>query len=110
MADKSLMTQIAADPMVFAIGIGIANGVLAAVRNKPVSQRAMYATAAVLAVGEAILLLDEPNRPPLGAFMAKTAIGVGVGLAPFVSWKPGDKSAIQKAGEALATKAAPQAA
>lgn len=110
MAEKSLMAQIAADPMAFAIAIGVGNGVLAAVRNKPVSQRALYATAAVLAVGEAILLLDEPERPPLGAFMAKTAIGVGLGLAPFVSWRPGEKSAIQKAGEALATMASPQAA
>lgn len=110
MAEKSLLLQIAEDPMVFAIGIGVANGVLAAVRNKPVSQRALYATAAVLAVGEAILLLDEPERPPLAAFMAKTAIGVGLGLAPFVSWQPGQKSSIQRAGEWFADRATPQAA
>lgn len=101
------MSQVAANPMVFAVGVGVANGVLAAVRNKPVSPRALYATAAVLAIGEAILIMDEPeaSRPPLGSFMAQTAIGVGLGMAPFVSWQPGSKSSIQKAGEWLGDRA-----
>lgn len=110
MAEKSIVAQIAADPLAFAVGIGVANGVLAAVRNKPVSQRALYATAAVLAVGETILILDESQRPPLAAFMAKTAIGVFLGLAPFVSWTPGEPSLIQRAGESLANRASAQAA
>lgn len=95
------MSQVAANPLVFAIGIGIANGVLAAVRNKPVSQRALYATAAVLAMGETILVLDEPEeeRPDLAKFAGMTALGVFIGLAPFVSWHPGEKSSIQKTGE-----------
>lgn len=101
MAQKSLLMQVAEDPMAFAIGIGVANGVLAAVRNKPVSQRALYATAGVLAVGETILLLDEPedHRPALPGFMIKTALGVFLGLAPFVSWQPGEKTAVQRGGE-----------
>lgn len=110
MAEQSFMSQVAANPMVFALGIGVANGVLAAVRNKPVSQRALYATAAVLAVGEAILILDEPEHPPLGTFMAQTALGVGLGMAPFVSWEPGEKSAIQRAGEWFGDTASPSTA
>lgn len=95
------MSQVAANPLVFAIGIGIANGVLAAVRNKPVSQRALWATAAVLAAGETILVLDEPaeHRPDLLHFAGMTALGVFLGLAPFTSWTAGEKSAIQKTGE-----------
>lgn len=108
MAGKpSTMAQIAADPMVFAFGVGIANGVLAAVRGKPVSPMALYATVGVLTAGEVVLVAELPphERPDLKLFSLKTALGVFAGFAPFVSWEKGEKSVIQKAGEALADKA-----
>lgn len=107
--EPGLVAQIAANPIVFAIGIGVANGVLAAVRNKPVSQRALWATAAVLAVGETILVLDEPEeeRPDLWKFAGSTALGVFIGLAPFTSWKAGQKSLIQQGGEWIGDQFSP---
>lgn len=103
----SVMAQVAADPMVFALGVGVANGVLAAVRNKPVSQMALYATVGVLTAGELILVAELPphERPDMKMFALKTALGVFTGMAPFVAWEKGEKSMVQRAGEALANKA-----
>ena len=106
MANQSLMAQVAASPAVFAIGVGIANGVLAAVRDKPISPRAAYATAAVLAAGEAILIMDLPDseRPEYVPFVTQTALGVLLGISPFVSWN-GEKPPLQRIGEAIANRA-----
>lgn len=106
MAKDSLMAQVAASPAVFAIGVGIANGVLAAVRNKPITARAAYATAVVLAAGEAILIMDLPDteRPEYTPFIVQTALGVLLGISPFVSWN-GEKPPLQRIGEAIANRA-----
>lgn len=104
----SLLSQVAAHPMVFAIGVGVANGVLAAVRDKPVSTRAATATAAVLAAGEVVLVMDLPEaeRPDLSKFALHTAIGVMLGMAPFVTWTPGEPSMVKRMGESLAPQPA----
>lgn len=106
-AKPSLAVQVAQNPLVFAAGVGVANGVLAAARNKPVSVQAATITAGVIAAGELALILDVPkyDKPKMAALFGYSVVGTFVGLAPFISWKPGEKSWLQRAGEALANKA-----
>jgi len=99
--------QVAQNPVVFATGVGVANGVLAAARDKPVSLQAAIVTAGVIAAGEVALVLDVPeySKPAMGALFGYSVLGTFIGLAPFISWKPGQKSWLQQAGEALANRA-----
>lgn len=103
MAKPSKLAEIAGNPFVFALGIGIANGVLAAARDKPISQLALYSTVAVLTVGELILLWELPpeEKPDLAHYGLVTAAGAFAGMAPFVSWNPGEKPWMQQLAEKL---------
>lgn len=107
---QSTVAQLAAHPGVFALGIGVANGLLAAVRNKSLSPNAAYVTAAVIAAGEVALVRYShewetgAQRPDLNRLAAWSVVGTIAGLALFVSWKPGEKSYVQRAGEALAER------
>jgi hypothetical protein len=94
--------EIIQHPAVFALGVGVANGVLAAVRDKPVTPMAAAITAAVITAGEIALIFEEPERPPLLPFAAWTVAGTYAGLYGFVSWKEGEKPIIQRAGESIA--------
>lgn len=112
-AQPSFAAQLAQHPAVFAVGVGVANGVLAAARNKAVSPTAAYVTAAVIAAGEVALVRysDEwtmtppAQRQDLRRLAVYSALGTMVGLALFVSWKPGEPSYLQRAGERIAEKA-----
>ena len=105
----SLALQVARNPVVFATGVGVANGVLAAARNKPVSLTAAAVTAGVIAAGEVALVYELPDydRPRMTKLFGYSILGTFVGLAPFISWQAGQKSWVQRAGEALAQKASP---
>jgi hypothetical protein len=98
--------EFAQHPMTFGAGAGVANGVLAAVRNKPVSPNAAIITSLVVALGEAALVYEVPKdqREPLLDLGIKSLVGTFIGLAPFVSWEPGQKSAVQRSGEYLGDK------
>lgn len=78
-------------PFIFATGVGVANGLMAAARDMKFSTRATLATAAVLAIGETILALDHPPEErgniPLTYFAALSALGVLTGLAMFTDWR-----------------------
>jgi hypothetical protein len=113
MAWQDRIAEIAANPMVFAAGVGVANGVLAVVRDKEFTPNAAYITAGVIAAGEVALILDLPEseRPNLTKFFFQSALGTLIGISPFVSWTPGSRSLLQWAGESLAEKApVPEAA
>ena len=105
MADKGLLAQIMDDPMAFGVISGIIVGLYAVVRDKEVTPFAAYVTAGVGAVGEAALIWSDPNRPDLLTFGLKSAAGMMIGMAPFVSWG-GEQSILQRAGTALAPKPA----
>lgn len=93
------------------MGVGVANGVLAVVRDKPISPRAAAITAAVIAAGEVALIYDLPadERPDMVPFILWSLFGTYVGLAGFVSWENGEPSFFEKVGEGLADwAAAPQ--
>jgi hypothetical protein len=98
------LAEIAAHPMTFAIGVGVANGVLAAVRDKPVSTKAAAITAAVIAAGELALVFELPDeeRPNMTEFAIYTMTGTFLGLAPFVSWREGEPGFLQRTAEDVA--------
>ena len=104
------LKEFAQHPVVFGTGVGVANGVLAAARNKPVSPNAAVITAVVIALGEVALVyeLPEEEREPLLDMAIKSFVGTFIGMAPFVSWKPDEKSAVQRAGEYLGEKFSPE--
>jgi len=101
------LAELAAHPLVFAVGVGVANGVLAAVRDKPVSKQAAAITALVIAAGELALVFELPDeeRPSMTEFAIFTMTGTFLGLAPFVSWREGEPGFLQRAAEAWADRA-----
>jgi hypothetical protein len=108
-AKSNAVAEIIAHPAIFAMGVGVANGLLAVVRDKSVSPNAAAITAAVIAAGELALVYDVPleERPDLFTFGLWSIAGTYAGLAPFVSWKAGERSLIQRAGESIAEQATP---
>jgi len=87
----SPLREVATHPAIFGLGVGAANGFLAVARDKRLSVRATLATSAVLAVGEAILAMDETpeqrqGRPPM-LVGALSGLGVLLGLAAFTNWQ-----------------------
>lgn len=109
MAKPGTVSQIVAHPGAFALAVGVANGLLAAARDKSVSPNAAAITAAVITVGEVALVYDLPleERPDLFTFGLWSIAGTYLGLAPFISWTPGEPSWVQRAGESVAERAAP---
>lgn len=98
------VAELVKHPGVFALAVGVANGVLAAVRDKPVSPNAAAITAAVIAAGEVALVyeLPERERPDLLELGLWSILGTYAGLSLFVSWQEGEPSLIQRMGESLA--------
>lgn len=95
--------ELVEHPTVFGVGAGVGNGVLAAVRDKPISPTAAVITSVVVALGEVALVysIPEDEREPLLDLGLKTVAGTLIGMAPFISWQEGDPSAVQKVGEYL---------
>ncbi len=85
------LKKIAGHPVLFGIGVGLVNGVLAKTRKKQVTARGALATSLILALGETVLSMDETpqdrsGRPP-AMIGAMSAAGVLLGLAGFTNWK-----------------------
>jgi hypothetical protein len=91
------LQELATHPTTFGLATGIANGVLASVRNLSVSPRAAVVTALVIAGGEAALAAEVPKekRRTLPEIAGYSAIGTVLGLWLFVSNK-GEPSLIQR--------------
>lgn len=114
--EPPLAEQLVQHPGVFGIGVGVANGVLAAARNKPVSPMAAYITAGVIAIGEVALVRYDPTwditpigkRANLWHVGIYSFLGTMAGLALFIS-REGRASPIQRAGERLGERAAKRA-
>ena len=89
MSDR--LAEIASHPAVFAFGVGIANGVIAALRNKPFDTESALITAGVISVGEVALVRGLPphQRPDLARFGSVTFLGTLAGLVPFTSFAGG---------------------
>jgi hypothetical protein len=88
-----VMKALVAHPAVFGVGVGVANGLLATMRNKPVSIRANVVTALVVGAGEAVLLEDKSKVVTYGLL---SALGASLGLALFTRWDPYNRAIIEK--------------
>jgi hypothetical protein len=85
-------------PFSFAVGVGIANGLLAKARGKTIDVKTATTLGSVLGLGETALVMYEPQSER-GKFMSKMTLmevglwsvgGLLVGLLPFISWKPAE--------------------
>ena len=96
--------EIAQQPAVFALGVGVATGLLAMLRDKPITPQAAAITAAGIAAGELALVYELPpdERPEMIPFVLWTMLGTYAGLAGFVSWEEGEPSFYQQVGENIA--------
>lgn len=80
-------------PFTFAVGVGLANGALARIRDKRVDLPTAVALATILGLGEMALEYFTPpeklhhSLPMIGVF---SVLGVAVGLAPFVELSPSE--------------------
>lgn len=93
---KSLLAAIKATkpmdlvnhPFSFAVGVGVANGLLAVARGKRIDLPTAAALGVILGLGEAALVGLEPGHKVWSKETGKVAwlsvLGVAVGVAPFV--------------------------
>ncbi len=105
MADpKSLLEAIKAtkpmdlvhNPFAFAVGVGVANGLLAVARGKRIDAPTATALGIILGLGEAALVGLEPGNKLWSAETGKVAawsvLGVAVGVVPFMLLGSGESS------------------
>lgn len=107
LGSESGLMELATHPAIFGFAGGVIAGLLAAVRQKPVSAKAAFVTSLVTAGGEVALVFDLPpeQRPNLTALAAWSALGTMASLALFVSWKEGEPGFLQRLAEGMADKA-----
>jgi len=93
---KKVTSSLALHPATYALGIGVANGVLAEARSFPFTTRSAVITALVLAAGETAILAEVADRKhglvEIGIY---SLLGVLIGLYPFVSAN-GERSMVQQ--------------
>jgi hypothetical protein len=73
-------------PFFFAVGVGLGNGILAAVRGKHIDLKTGVALAAILGIGETVIAAFEPGEHKHSnlAVAGYSVLGVGIGLLPFL--------------------------
>lgn len=89
MSDKSLVSTLFNHPFSFAVGVGAANGLLAKMRDKPITPTAVLYLAVILGLGEAALASEEPEEErhtSVSATAFYSVLGVFAGVALFADW------------------------
>jgi len=81
--------EAAGNPAIFGIAAGIANGVLATIREKPMSFTVNLITASVIGISEGVLAEDRNNAASVGFL---SALGASAGMAPFTRFSPGQRA------------------
>ncbi len=84
---------IVAHPLAFGAMAGIGNGVLAAIRNKPMSLAANLVTAAVIGISEG-MLAGDPNKAFETSMLSLA--GATVGMAPFTRFDAAQRALIER--------------
>lgn len=83
-------------PLTFAIGVGLANGLLAKARGKKIDLKTLVTLGSIIGLGEAALVMYEPPEER-GEIMSKMSLmaiglyscgGLYLGLLPFLSLEP----------------------
>jgi len=88
-SSDGFMQTLYRHPYSFAVGIGIANGLLAVTRGKSINPKTAVMLAGVLGVGEALIAAQEPAHErtmPLNAVGLYSVLGVLTGVALFTDW------------------------
>lgn len=88
----SLVSELVSHPGVFGAGAGLANGVIATVRAKPMSVTANLVTAGVIGVSEGMLSDKPENAVPIAIL---SALGAIAGMAPFTRWSPDHRALLE---------------
>jgi hypothetical protein len=76
-------------PYSFAVGVGVANGLLAVGRGKKIDVPTALTLSAILGFGEMALVMYEPESErsmSLTAIGVYSVLGVLTGVLPFVTW------------------------
>lgn len=91
MADFSVKTLLN-HPFSFAVGVGLANGLLAFARQKKIDFKTAATLSVILGLGEAALVMYEPEEErgehSLSSIAVLSVAGVMLGVAPFIEWSP----------------------
>jgi hypothetical protein len=85
-------------PAALGVAVGIANGILAAVRQKPMSVTANLITATVVGISEAVLIPDKSRMVSVGLL---SAIGAIAGMAAFTRIDPKERAFIESSATPL---------
>jgi hypothetical protein len=90
-ADFSVKTLLN-HPFSFAVGVGLANGLLAFARQKKIDFKTAATLSVILGLGEAALVMYEPEEErgehSLSSIAVLSVAGVMLGVAPFIEWSP----------------------
>lgn len=84
--------ELVSNPGVFGFAAGVGNGLLATVREKPMSLTANLVTAAVIGVSEGILTEDRERAFSIGML---SSLGASAGMAPFTRFQEGERALIE---------------
>lgn len=87
------MARVVSHPAAFGLAAGLANGLLATARNKPVSLAATVVTAMVIGISEGMLSKSPDQAFETGFF---SLIGSVTGLAPFTRFDPKSRALIER--------------
>lgn len=92
--------DLVAHPGAFGVAAGVGNGILATVREKPMSLLANLVTAAVIGISEGILTQD---REAAFSVALLSGLGAAAGMAPFTRFSPGERALIENKAIPLET-------
>lgn len=81
--------DIVSNPAIFGVAAGIANGLLATVREKPISVQVNLITAAVIGISEGVLSEDRDAAVSVGFL---SAVGAAAGMAAFTRFDPSERA------------------
>ena len=90
------LAKLAAHPISFGVGVGVANGLLAEGRSLPLTLKSAGLSAVVIGVTEALIAAEVPKRDhSLYEIAGYSVLGIAIGLAPFISLHSEEKSLVQ---------------
>lgn len=93
LGQTTAIERFVAHPAVFGVAAGVANGVLATARNKPVSFAANVITALVIGISEGML---TENTETAFRTAGLSIMGASAGMAPFTRFSASERALIER--------------
>jgi hypothetical protein len=84
--------KVVRHPLTFGTGAGVANGLLATARGKPMSIAANLVTSAVIGISEGMLSEQRDGAIQLALL---SALGASAGMALFTRWNPTKRALVE---------------